>query len=56
MLYSCMNNTTWNKDRVAMVSMESPLLWKNIFLIGYLSSWSLVSNRLSDFGVRGCDQ
>lgn len=34
MLYSCMNNTKWDKIRVAMVSMESSPLWKITFLNG----------------------
>lgn len=38
MLYSCMNNTKWNEIRVAMVSMESPPLWKVTLLNGYESA------------------
>ncbi|WP_084879168.1 DUF6678 family protein [Pantoea cypripedii] len=38
MLYSCMNNTKWNEIRMAMVSIESPPLWKITFLNGYESA------------------
>lgn len=38
MLYSCMNNTKWNEIRMAMVSMESPPLWKIMSLNGYESA------------------
>lgn len=38
MFYRCMNNTKWNEIRVAMVSMESPPLWRITFLNGYESA------------------
>ncbi|MGW9997415.1 MULTISPECIES: DUF6678 family protein [Pantoea] len=37
MLFCCMNNTKWNKIRLAMLSMTSPPLWKTTSLNGYES-------------------